>query len=79
MVTLFQIAFGVQNPDCTVTMFEDSTYRSIAELQAQRYPSKYFSYRARRVPSFSTCRWYAQYRSLAACFTAAAQTGEFKR
>ncbi|MBI4290590.1 MAG: hypothetical protein HY661_03820 [Betaproteobacteria bacterium] len=29
---------GVQNPDNTVTVFEESTYRSLAELQEQRYP-----------------------------------------
>jgi hypothetical protein len=29
---------GVQNPDNTVTVFEDSTYRSLIELQAHRYP-----------------------------------------
>lgn len=31
---------GVQNPDNTVTVFEESTYRSLAELQAIRYPTK---------------------------------------
>ncbi len=31
---------GVQNPDNTVTVFEESTYRSLAELQAHRYPKK---------------------------------------
>lgn len=29
---------GVQNPDMTVTVFEDSTYRSLKELRADRYP-----------------------------------------
>lgn len=29
---------GVQNPDLTVTVFEDSTYRSLAELRLQKYP-----------------------------------------
>lgn len=28
---------GVQNPDMTVTVFEESTYRSLVELQAHRY------------------------------------------
>ncbi len=31
---------GVQNPDTTVTVFEESTYRSLADLQATRYPNK---------------------------------------
>lgn len=30
---------GVQNPDNTVTAFEDSTYASLVELQASRYPN----------------------------------------
>lgn len=29
---------GVQNPDMTVTVFEDSSYQSVEELQKQRYP-----------------------------------------
>ena len=29
---------GVQNPDMTVTVFEDSTHRSLKELQVARYP-----------------------------------------
>lgn len=31
---------GVQNPENTVTVFEEKTYRSLAELQAHRYPKK---------------------------------------
>lgn len=31
---------GVQNPDTTVTVFEESTYRSLADLQSTRYPGK---------------------------------------
>jgi len=31
---------GVQNPDNTVTVFEESTYRSLADLQFIRYPDK---------------------------------------
>lgn len=31
---------GVQNPDNTVTVFEEANYRSLAELQAHRYPQK---------------------------------------
>ncbi|MBK7953189.1 MAG: hypothetical protein IPK02_03940 [Candidatus Accumulibacter sp.] len=30
---------GVQNPDNTVTVFEESTYASLAELQTNRYPN----------------------------------------
>lgn len=30
---------GVQNPDKTVTVFDQTTYASLAELQASRYPS----------------------------------------
>ena len=30
---------GIQNPNLTVTVFEDSTYESIAELSKARYPS----------------------------------------
>jgi hypothetical protein len=30
---------GVQNPDMTITVFDHSSYRSLAELQAHRYPS----------------------------------------
>jgi hypothetical protein len=29
---------GVQNPDNTVTVFDDTTYRTLAELRANRYP-----------------------------------------
>lgn len=29
---------GVQNPDMTITVFEESAYRSLEELQAMRYP-----------------------------------------
>lgn len=28
---------GVQNPDTTVTVFDESTYRSLTELQSARY------------------------------------------
>lgn len=31
---------GIQNPDMSVTVFEDSTYNSIAALQAFRYPAE---------------------------------------
>jgi len=31
---------GVQNPDMTITVFEDSMYRSLKELQADRYPKQ---------------------------------------
>ncbi len=31
---------GVQNPDMTVYVFEDSNHRSLADLQANRYPKK---------------------------------------
>lgn len=31
---------GVQNPNNTVTVFEESTYRSLADLQSIRYPEK---------------------------------------
>lgn len=31
---------GVQNPDNTVTVFEESTYRSLDELQSARYPKE---------------------------------------
>lgn len=30
---------GVQNPDNTVTVFEESTYVSLSQLQANRYPN----------------------------------------
>ena len=30
---------GVQNPDMTVTVFEESTYRSLTELRQDRYPT----------------------------------------
>jgi hypothetical protein len=30
---------GVQNPDLTVTVFEDATYESLTELSKDRYPS----------------------------------------
>ncbi len=31
---------GVQNPDKTVTVFTESTYGSLEELQANRYPNE---------------------------------------
>jgi len=31
---------GVQNPDLTITVFEHSTYQSLAELQSSRYAKK---------------------------------------
>ena len=31
---------GVQNPDMTITVFQHSTYSSLAELQQERYPKK---------------------------------------
>lgn len=31
---------GIQNPDTTVTVFQESTYRSLADLQSTRYPDK---------------------------------------
>lgn len=32
---------GVQNPDMTVTTFEDTTFRSLQELRQARYPKEY--------------------------------------
>jgi len=29
---------GVQNPDMTVTVFHDTTFRTLADFQADRYP-----------------------------------------
>ena len=31
---------GVQNPDKTITVFEESTYKTISELNEYKYPTK---------------------------------------